>query len=141
MANALKYNPDSYLVVRKYQQLQFYYGKSIGNHEKNRTEKCGDFLLFPIEELPGHIKDAIQNPQVVIIALFVLAEVANAYLFYSVQTKYYLKKMILALPLPTSEQVRFGAWILASETIFAYSVRAQGRYMNEDLKNAFYGTK
>lgn len=113
--------------------------KDIGSHEKNWVEKLGDIGLWMVEELPGKVWRVMKDPKVVTIALTAFAILGASFAFYPSATYLAIKSAILMLPEIPLWTVRLTAYLSVVGLIISTALRAEGRFLNRDLMDKFYG--
>lgn len=116
--------------------------KNIGDRElypRNFLEKIGDAGLWVVEDLPGKLWRGLKDPRVVTLGLTALALLGTSIAFYPVTTLALVKTAVALIPLPPLWAVKFSAYIFTVGLIISGAARAQGRFFNTALMEAFYG--
>jgi uncharacterized membrane protein YhdT len=128
MSATTSYNPNSF-ILKRFVSLAWEGVKPEATiaHDKNIVEKMGDGLLYIPENLPRVIKNVCTNPQVLTIAAFAAAHLANSYGFYPTQTKEVVRVIRAYLPEITEGMIRFGGWFSTSSLITGICARIGGR--------------
>jgi hypothetical protein len=106
--------------------------------DKNIIEKAGDLGLWAVEKLPNKLWKTIKDPKIVTLSLTIFALLADSFVFYPSKTTQVLKTGFALLPTIPFWSVRLSLYILSVQTILATFLRAEGRFLNEELKNRFY---
>lgn len=147
----VEYNPARSWPVRIIDQAKFSLARDIGNHPRDNIggilETAGDFGLWFIEVLPKKVlslaKKVITDPRIVTIGLTSLALLTNSYIFYPQTTYLYtqaaVKVIVSYIPAISAETLKFSAWAFMTAMISSAGFgRALGRWMNNDLREAYY---
>lgn len=137
------YPSDSNVFVRLFSHVSLALRPTVDEYhtgrEKNILEKIGDTGLWMIEHLPGKIVRVLKDPRVVTFALTVFALIGDSYLFYPTHTTNVLRAVVDILPQIPVWAPRLALYILSVITILSYAARAEGRFMNKNLMDRFYG--
>lgn len=137
----VQYSSNSYMPTRFISHARLGLQRDIVEHEPNLLEKTGNLALWFVDNLPRKIWHGIKDPRVLTVAFTALALFADTYVFYSEHTKKFMKEVVKFFEKIPLEYVKLGAYIVSVETILGYSFRAQGRFMNKELMEAFYQNK
>jgi hypothetical protein len=109
------------------------------NTQENWVEKLGNLGLWTLENFPGKAWRLMKEPRWITIALTKISLAAVTYAFYPKESIAITKAVLLQLPLPSREAVKFGVYLTIVAHIVSLALRAYGRFRNEDLMNAWYG--
>jgi hypothetical protein len=135
----VNYQADSWIGNRFINHFILGVKEKIGTHEKNTLEKAGDVGLWFIEKFPRKVWCAAKNPKIVTIALTGFSLITVSFAFYPAQTTTVLKKTICQIiPNISFSTAKFAIYLTLVGTIIATSMRAQGRFWNEELMKQFY---
>ena len=150
----VEYNPERIWTQRIFDQAYFSLSRNIGDHPRNNVggvlETAGDIGLWFAEVLPGKIikavKSFVTDPRVVTIWLTASALWLNSYLFYPDKTYLYtqaaVRVLISYIPAISAETLKFSAWAFITAMISSAGFgRALGRWLNTDLREAYYKLK
>jgi hypothetical protein len=154
------YRPDS-APVRLYDNIRYgtfknFGGPFVATFERKATVDCGglkngdaiplaaaekaaNFGLWLLEEFPKKVWKWIHEPRFVTVTLTLLALGANSALFYPKYTQEYLRQALKQIPIPPPWTVRLSAYLITSQWIVSYGVRALSRFNNVPLRKAYYG--
>lgn len=139
MSNDVKFSgEDAWIGFRFIDHAKLALNSTIQKHEKNWAEKVGDIGLWPSENLPQKAWKLMKEPRWINFVFTTLALVGVTYAFYPQATIEAAKRLARAIPLPTVEQVKFGAYVTCIHHILSAAFRAEGRFSNTDLMNKFY---
>lgn len=136
--NPIRVNAQDPLMVRFWNHAQLGLSKNIQEHKRNWVEKTGDAILWTVEDFPGIAWGKMKEPRVVTVALTQMALIANSFLFYPSQSWEVTKNVIHWLPLPSLATIRFGVYVSTCSLIIGASLRAYGRFSNQELMANFY---
>ncbi len=92
-----------------------------------------------MENVPGKMWKIVKEPRVMNIAIAALAMTSVSLAFYPAQTKNVFTDIAKAIPMPTREQVKFAAYLTIMAHIASFALRAEGRFSNYNLMQAWYG--
>ncbi len=136
------YDPSSWIGIRFCDNFTFALKKDIGDRTGDRApnwlETGGDMGLWLVEELPKKIWKVLKEPRLVSLALTILALGAVSFAFYPATSLAVVKAGIALLPQIPFWAAKFSIYLLTCETILSYGLRAQGRFWNKPLREAFY---
>lgn len=139
------YHGDGWLSTRFFDNAKFAMKRDIGNRDgdlaPNFLEKIGDNGLWFVEKLPTIVWEKAKDPRVVTLALTILALSTVSLAFYPATTILAFKGAVALLPSITAGAVKLSAYLLTCGTILSYAARAEGRFFNTALTNAFYGIR
>ena len=102
------------------------------NYQKNLYEKMGAVLTWHIHHLPSHIKNALKNPIVLILAHAAFAHLAIQFGFYpAISWSFTVRIINTALLYIKPWAVKLAIVIAAHITVFGFTLQAIGRNRNE----------
>ncbi len=142
LLNGHYYQANAFLGRRFAEHVVLGLKKNIGDRElypKNLLEKIGDAGLWVVEDLPGKLWRGLKDPRVVTLGLTALALLGASFAFYPITTLALVKTAVALIPLPPLWAVKFSAYIFTVGLIISGAARAQGRFFNTALMEAFYG--
>lgn len=105
-------------------------------YDKNITERLGDVLLWPIVELPCHIKNVATKPQVVVVALTAIALLSVVFMFHNNSARELAKLALKTMP-THSTHAKLTAEAATITAIMGWGIRAYGRLTNSELMDAW----
>lgn len=123
-----------------YQHAQFGLSHDIPRYgtSKDWVERLGNVGLWAIENFPGKVWRLMKEPRWITFVLTQISLAATTYLFYPKEALALTKAVLLRLPLPSREAVKFGVYLTIVAHIVSAALRAYGRFRNDDLMNAWY---
>lgn len=140
-ANVAYSGNNNFLAIRLMDHARLGLSPTIQNHEKNTLEKIGDAGLWPIENLPRMTWKLVSDPRVITIAATGLTMLADSFLFYNEETTYALKAIRAFLPTIPFWALKVSTYTSTMLLIGSVGARAEGRFMNKNLMDQFYGNQ
>ena len=138
--NAIVYSANDGLLYHFYQHARFGLSSEIPRfgQEKNWVETLGDIGLWTIENFPGKVWRMMKEPRWITFVLTQISLTTVTYLFYPKFTLEKINIVLVKIPLPNREQVKFALYLTIVAHIVSAAFRAYGRFRNDDLMEAWY---